>query len=71
MIGGSGGDGCLSFLSVFRIEFAGPDGGNGGNGGHVVFQGKGHRCLIRAWVRVFRIIYEFRILRLSIELGSF
>lgn len=36
--GGRGGNGCLSFLSVYRKEFAGPDGGNGGNGGHVIFQ---------------------------------
>ena len=38
--GGRGGNGCLSFLSAFRVEFAGPDGGNGGNGGHVIFQGE-------------------------------
>nr|KAG5702886.1 hypothetical protein BaRGS_019105 [Batillaria attramentaria] len=36
--GGSGGDGCMSFTSLYRKEFAGPDGGNGGNGGHVIFQ---------------------------------
>ena len=40
MIGGRGGNGCLSFLSEAHHEFAGPDGGNGGNGGHVIFQGK-------------------------------
>lgn len=34
--GGKGGDGCISMLSLFANEFAGPDGGNGGNGGHVV-----------------------------------
>ena len=37
--GGKGGNGCMSFLSLPRKEFAGPDGGNGGNGGHVIFQG--------------------------------
>ena len=37
--GGNGGNGCLSFLSVFKNEFAGPDGGDGGNGGDVLFQG--------------------------------
>ena len=37
--GGDGGDGCVSFLSLFANEFAGPDGGDGGNGGHVIFQG--------------------------------
>ena len=36
--GGNGGDGCVSMLSVFANEFAGPDGGNGGNGGHVVLR---------------------------------
>lgn len=34
--GGRGGDGCISMLSLFANEFAGPDGGNGGNGGHIV-----------------------------------
>ncbi|KAG5891353.1 hypothetical protein JTB14_034419 [Gonioctena quinquepunctata] len=38
VVGGSGGDGCTSFLSLFSNEFAGPDGGDGGNGGHVVFE---------------------------------
>ncbi|XP_057670847.1 mitochondrial ribosome-associated GTPase 2 isoform X2 [Diorhabda carinulata] len=38
VVGGKGGDGCISFLSVFGNEFAGPDGGDGGNGGHVIFQ---------------------------------
>lgn len=40
VIGGRGGNGCLSFLSEAHHEFAGPDGGNGGNGGHVIFQAK-------------------------------
>lgn len=31
-IGGRGGDGCISFLSLFANENAGPDGGDGGNG---------------------------------------
>jgi hypothetical protein len=35
---GNGGDGNLSLASVYRKEFAGPDGGNGGNGGHVIFR---------------------------------
>ncbi|GBP17914.1 Mitochondrial ribosome-associated GTPase 2 [Eumeta japonica] len=35
---GSGGDGCISFLSAFAKENAGPDGGDGGNGGHVLLQ---------------------------------
>lgn len=39
MIGGTGGDGGVSFMSLFANEFAGPDGGNGGNGGHLVFKG--------------------------------
>lgn len=37
-IGGRGGDGCISFLSLWANENAGPDGGDGGNGGHVVLQ---------------------------------
>ena len=36
--GGRGGDGRISFLSVFAVEFAGPDGGDGGHGGHVIFE---------------------------------
>uniref|UniRef100_A0A6G1SGV2 GTP-binding protein 5 n=1 Tax=Aceria tosichella TaxID=561515 RepID=A0A6G1SGV2_9ACAR len=39
--GGRGGDGCISMLSLFANEFAGPDGGNGGNGGHVVLRANG------------------------------
>jgi len=38
--GGNGGNGCMSFMSLFANEWAGPDGGDGGNGGHVIFQGK-------------------------------
>ncbi|XP_018322307.1 mitochondrial ribosome-associated GTPase 2 isoform X2 [Agrilus planipennis] len=37
-IGGNGGDGCISFLSEWANEYAGPDGGDGGNGGHVILQ---------------------------------
>lgn len=36
--GGKGGNGMLSFLSLPKREWAGPDGGNGGNGGHVIFK---------------------------------
>lgn len=38
VIGGHGGDGCLSFLRLPFNEWAGPDGGDGGNGGHVIFE---------------------------------
>lgn len=38
MFGGKGGDGCVSFLSLWCNENAGPDGGDGGNGGHVVLK---------------------------------
>ena len=38
--GGNGGSGCLSFASIPRKEWAGPDGGDGGNGGHVIFIGE-------------------------------
>ncbi|XP_004924191.1 mitochondrial ribosome-associated GTPase 2 [Bombyx mori] len=37
-VGGNGGDGCISFLSVWCKDHAGPDGGDGGNGGHVIFK---------------------------------
>ncbi|XP_049884262.1 GTPase Obg isoform X2 [Pectinophora gossypiella] len=37
-VAGNGGDGCISFLSVWCKDQAGPDGGDGGNGGHVIFQ---------------------------------
>lgn len=38
VIGGPGGDGCISFMKLFCNPNAGPDGGDGGNGGHVVFE---------------------------------
>ncbi|CAG9858359.1 unnamed protein product [Phyllotreta striolata] len=38
VVGGKGGDGCISFLSLWANEFAGPDGGDGGNGGHVILK---------------------------------
>lgn len=37
-VGGRGGDGCISFLSLWCKEHAGPDGGDGGHGGHVIFE---------------------------------
>lgn len=37
VMGGRGGDGCVSFLSAFCKEYAGPNGGDGGCGGHVLF----------------------------------
>ncbi|KAL4235149.1 GTPase of the mitochondrial inner membrane that associates with the large ribosomal subunit [Mactra antiquata] len=39
VIGGKGGDGCISFRREAKVEFGGPDGGNGGHGGHVIFTG--------------------------------
>ena len=36
---GNGGNGRVSFLSLFANEFAGPDGGDGGNGAHIIFKG--------------------------------
>jgi len=36
-IGGKGGDGALSFSSIWCRQWNGPDGGEGGNGGHVIF----------------------------------
>ncbi|XP_045194088.2 mitochondrial ribosome-associated GTPase 2-like [Mercenaria mercenaria] len=36
VLGGRGGNGCISFHSEPRKEFGGPDGGNGGHGGHVI-----------------------------------
>lgn len=37
-IGGTGGDGSISFLQLWSNENAGPDGGDGGHGGHVILQ---------------------------------
>ncbi|CAG9577457.1 unnamed protein product [Danaus chrysippus] len=37
-VAGNGGDGCISFLSAWCKDQAGPDGGDGGHGGHVIFQ---------------------------------
>ncbi|XP_045456405.1 mitochondrial ribosome-associated GTPase 2 [Melitaea cinxia] len=37
-VAGNGGDGCISFLSAWCKDRAGPDGGDGGHGGHVIFQ---------------------------------
>lgn len=37
-VGGNGGNGCISFLSLWCNEHAGPDGGDGGNGGHVILK---------------------------------
>ncbi|GIY21183.1 mitochondrial ribosome-associated GTPase 2 [Caerostris extrusa] len=37
-VGGNGGDGCISFLRLYRNPFGGPSGGDGGNGGHVIIQ---------------------------------
>lgn len=38
VVGGSGGDGCISLRSVAGKEHAGPDGADGGHGAHVVFK---------------------------------
>ena len=37
-VGGKGGDGCISFMHLYLVEKAGPDGGDGGHGGHVIFK---------------------------------
>ncbi|XP_060517212.1 mitochondrial ribosome-associated GTPase 2 [Cylas formicarius] len=42
VVGGSGGNGCISFLQLWCNENAGPDGGDGGNGGHVIFEASSH-----------------------------
>ncbi|XP_053646060.2 uncharacterized protein [Cherax quadricarinatus] len=35
---GDGGNGCISLLSTYQKEKAGPDGADGGNGAHVIFE---------------------------------
>lgn len=46
VVGGTGGDGCISFLHLWANPNGGPDGGDGGNGGHVIFQGGSQLCLL-------------------------
>uniref|UniRef100_A0A914X2Q8 MTG2 GTPase n=1 Tax=Plectus sambesii TaxID=2011161 RepID=A0A914X2Q8_9BILA len=41
-LGGSGGNGMISFLRLYKNPFAGPDGGDGGHGGHVIFEADVH-----------------------------
>lgn len=38
LIGGHGGNGCLSFRREKFVPRGGPDGGNGGNGGNIIIQ---------------------------------
>jgi GTP-binding protein len=52
-VGGNGGHGCMSFLSLYANEWAGPDGGDGGNGGHVIFKADHN---VKSLVRVKSIL---------------
>ncbi|XP_041453930.1 mitochondrial ribosome-associated GTPase 2-like isoform X2 [Lytechinus variegatus] len=38
VVGGKGGDGCVSVRREAHVEFGGPDGGDGGHGGHVILE---------------------------------
>lgn len=54
MIGGTGGDGCLSFLREKHTPFGGPDGGNGGPGGSIYFLADPEMSSLRGVERFYK-----------------
>lgn len=60
---GNGGDGMISFLREYRLEFGGPDGGNGGHGGHVIF--KGQYCVFKIIISFCRFLADRKVTDLS------
>jgi GTP-binding protein len=46
LVGGRGGDGCISFRREKYVPYGGPNGGNGGKGGDIYFEGDPHKTTL-------------------------
>jgi GTP-binding protein len=46
LVGGHGGDGCISFRREKYVPYGGPNGGNGGHGGSIYFEGDPHKTTL-------------------------
>jgi GTP-binding protein len=46
LVGGHGGDGCISFRREKYVPYGGPNGGNGGHGGDIYFEGDPHKTTL-------------------------